>query len=298
MKAFFKKYPALIFFIGAAVLITVIFVFYEVMYKRQNREQQKNYEELNKNAWVTEFAVDASENPAEETDPEIAENERKLQEFLEVEGNSDKYRKTIYSHPDFAEYLAINEEVVAYVLIPESKIDYPVLYNETEQDYYLKRNIDGSTGYPGCIYIENLNAPNLSDPVTVLYGHNMGDGTMFGALHDFFRKKGYLEEHPYIFVYQPGSVSVYETVGYTTYTDKHVLAECFEKQENEEFVYQGMPEDMQTRVWKTLKDFGGSGNYFSEAEVGAEDKLLILSTCSSDRRRALVVAKLMFTHLY
>ena len=298
MKGFLKKYPALIFFIGAAVLLTVVFVFYEIMYQRQNREQQKNYEELNKTAWVTEFVEDSTEDSSGEEDPEVTENERKLKEFLEIEGNSEKYRKVIYSHPNFDEYLAINEEVVSYVLIPETKIDYPVLYNEEEQDYYLKRNIDGSTGYPGCIYIENLNAPDLSDPVTVLYGHNMGDGTMFGGLHDYFKKKEFLTEHPYIFVYQPGAVNVYEIEAYTGYTDRHVLADCFEKQENDEFVFTTMPEDMQTKVWNTLKDYGGSGNYFSDAEIIKEDKLLILSTCSSDRRRALVVGKLLFTHKY
>ena len=53
MKEFFKKYPALIVFIGVAIIITLVFVLYEVVYHGQNRSQQKAYEELGKSAWMT-----------------------------------------------------------------------------------------------------------------------------------------------------------------------------------------------------------------------------------------------------
>ena len=81
MKDFFKKYPGLIIFIGIGILLTLLFIFYEIMYNGQNRKQQAAYEELNKNAWITEFEpyhVDTGDDDADFR----AENEAKEKAFL------------------------------------------------------------------------------------------------------------------------------------------------------------------------------------------------------------------------
>ena len=143
MTGFFKKYPGLIIFIGAGVLLTVIFVFYEVMYNRQNRQQQKAYEELNKNAWVME--IDTMGDGIDEDELSRKEATEKLRAFLEEGDNDAKYRKILFSHPNFESYEEINPDVIGYILIPDTKIDYPVLWNETEDNYYLKRNSKNKT---------------------------------------------------------------------------------------------------------------------------------------------------------
>ena len=291
MTGFFKKYPAIIVFIGAGVLLTVIFVFYEIMYNRQNRQQQKAYEELNKNAWVTEI-----ETSEEASDEDIArkENKEKLRAFLEEGDNDAKYRKLIFSHPNFESYLAINEDVVGYILIPDTKIDYPVLWNETEDNYYLKRNIDGSTGYPGCIYVQNINANDFSDPVTILYGHNMMDGTMFGQLGNLYRKKDFREEHPYIFLYKKDCVCVYELVAASTYSDEHLFAPYFEKDGEDNFLFTELPENAASDTIERIRNYGDKNAYFKEnVSIDDQDKLIILSTCYGDRRRFIVAGRLL-----
>ena len=77
-----------------------------------------------------------------------------------------------------------NGDIYAWIHIPDTKIDYPVLQHPTDNSYYLNHNLDGSRGYPGCIYTEDYNKKDFTDPNTVLYGHNMKNGTMFAGLHN------------------------------------------------------------------------------------------------------------------
>ena len=76
----------------------------------------------------------------------------------------------------------VNTDVYAWITVPGTVIDYPILQHATDNTYYLYYNIDGSYGYPGCIYTENLNSKDFTDNNTVIYGHNMKDGTMFTDL--------------------------------------------------------------------------------------------------------------------
>ena len=296
MKDFFKKYPALIAFIGVGILITIIFVFYEIMYNTRNKEQQNQYDELNQKAWITEVGEDEPEISPE--DLEKAENEAKMKAFLETVDNPDFYKKQLRSRPNFDTYREINDEVIGFVLIPDTKIEYPILRNESRRDYYLKRNIDGSTGYPGCIYVENINGPDFRDPVTITYGHNMANKTMYGQLHDIYRNKEFREAHKYVFVYQPEGVSLYEIIAASSYSDSHLLADDFKKEGNG-FLFTGVKPDDQVNVMKHLKEYGDKGAYFKEGEeVTENDRLFVMATCSSSRMRVIVVGKLLFTHLY
>ena len=126
-------------------------------------------------------------------------------------------------HLDWDAIREENADIYAWIYIPGTQVDYPVLQHPTEDDYYLDRNLDGSSGYPGCIYTQTINGKEFRDPNTVLYGHNMGNGTMFGSLHDY-ADNTFLEEHPYVYIYTPdGEVFVYEIFAASTFTDDHLL---------------------------------------------------------------------------
>ncbi len=293
MKEFIKKYPALIVFIGVAIIITLIFVLYEVVYHGQNRSQQKAYEELGKSAWMTELG---SEQETDTTDPERIKNEEAMKTFLESTDDPDFFKKKLAERPNFDKLWNLNPDVIGYLQIPDSNIDYPVLQSLERRDYYLKRNIDGSTGFPGCIFAENINSGDFSDAVTILYGHNMQNGTMFGQLKKYF-EEDFREEHKYIFVYQPDCVSLYEVVVVSPYSEEHLLVDDFIKNGNS-FMFSGVKRDDQVRVINHLKEFNSKLAYFAEGEITEEDKLLVLSTCSGARARNIVAAKKLFTHWY
>lgn len=77
---------------------------------------------------------------------------------------------------DFAALKEENSDVYAWIYVPGTNVDYPVLQHPTDDAYYLEHNMDGSKGLPGCIYSESVNTKDFTDPNTVLYGHNMKNG--------------------------------------------------------------------------------------------------------------------------
>lgn len=86
---------------------------------------------------------------------------------------------------DFQTLKKTNPEIYAWVMIPGSSISYPILQHHGQDNYYLHHNLDYSYGYPGCIYSESINRTDFTDSITLLYGHNMKNGSMFGALHQW-----------------------------------------------------------------------------------------------------------------
>lgn len=114
-----------------------------------------------------------------------------------VEEADDPYDTKV----DFDGLKAINEDVYAWIKVPGTNIDYPILQNaDEEDDYYLNRTMDGQVGLPGCIYTEKYNSTGFNDPVTVVYGHTLHDGTMFSELKKY-TDKTFFDEHPDIYIY-------------------------------------------------------------------------------------------------
>ena len=115
-----------------------------------------------------------------------------------------------------------NADIYAWIYIPNTKVDYPILQHPTEDDYYLDHNVDGSSGYPGCIYSQTINSKDFTDSNTVLYGHNMKDDSMFGSLHEF-EDNEFFEENPFIYIYTPEKTYVYTIYAACTAGNGHLL---------------------------------------------------------------------------
>ena len=88
---------------------------------------------------------------------------------------------------DWAGLKAVNSQVVGWIQIPGSQVNYPV-YQTTDNEYYLHTNAKGEWSIGGQIFMDYENNPNgLIDQQTILYGHHMRNGSMFqfiGALND------------------------------------------------------------------------------------------------------------------
>jgi sortase B len=115
-----------------------------------------------------------------------------------------------------------NSDIYAWIYVPGTSVDYPVLQKADDDDYYLKHNLDGSSGYPGCIYTQTANSRDFTDYITVLYGHNMKDGTMFKTLHNY-SDSTFFENNRYIFVYTPEKVLVYEIFAAVRFGNGNIL---------------------------------------------------------------------------
>lgn len=186
---------------------------------------------------------------------------------------------------DFAELKAtVNPDIYAWIYIPDTLIDYPVLQHPTDNLYYLEHNLDGSKGYPGCIYTEDYNARDFSDPNTVVYGHNMKNGTMFAGLHKF-EDSTYFGEHPYIYIYTEEGLYVYGIFAAYESGNEHIL---YNNDFASEYAYSGYLEDI-------FAVRSMNSNIKEDMEVTTRDRIITLSTCVANRadRRYLVQGVLL-----
>lgn len=184
---------------------------------------------------------------------------------------------------DFAGMWEVNEDVYAWITIPGTVIDYPILQHATDNTYYLNYNIDGSYGYPGCIYTENLNSKDFTDNNTVIYGHNMKNGSMFSGLHKF-EDASFFEEHTKVYIYTPEKEYEYTIFAAYIYDDRHLL---YSFDFANEQVYATYLEDIQNmRSMNALLR--------EDIAVTAEDKIITLVTCIGNQpeKRLLVQAVL------
>lgn len=170
---------------------------------------------------------------------------------------------------DFAGLQAdTNKDIYAWISIPDTNIDYPMVQHPTDDTYYLNYNLDGTKGYPGCIYTERENDKDFSDYNTIIYGHNMKNGTMFHDLHSYSDAQ-FMEEHPYVYVYLEGRTLKYQIFAAYKYDDRHLLYS---------FSY-----DTEYQRTKYIEEVFGQRNmaavYDEDVEVDSESHIITMSTC-------------------
>lgn len=236
---------------------------YLIAHQIQVRNAQAEYEALRASmeAAAAEAAAAATDTPQATETPEPTEEPVDL---------------SIYDIPeltlDWDTLAEENADIYAWLYIPDTVIDYPILQHPTELDYYLKHNVDGSSGYPGCIYSQYLNAKDFSDFNTVLYGHNMNAGTMFANLH-YFEDDEFFDTHPYVYVYTEDGPLVYEVFAAYAYSNLHLLMGFDLTKE----------EVRQTYIDNIFAVDGMTDHVRDDVEVTTDSQILTLSTCIKNK---------------
>lgn len=252
-------------FIYTAVVILLIAVFgisaYKVgSYWLASNKEQSQFEDL---AAMKEQAAQQATAP-QETEPEETQAESEGTEATE---------ETEPTEPEILQaYAAIHEsnpDVVGWIKIDGTKIDYPVMQTPDRPNYYLKRNFNGEQSEHGSIYIReecDMNAP--SDNITV-YGHNMLDGSMFAYLLNY-EDKDVWEYNPLIFfdtLYEYHVYKIFAVFKTEASIDKgfkyHNMIDAVDEEEFDKFI-------------ATAKELS-----FYDTGITPEygDKIICLSTC-------------------
>ena len=178
-----------------------------------------------------------------------------------------------------------NEDIYAWICVPGTSIDYPVLQREGDNAYYLEHNLDGSKGYPGCIYTEDYNSKDFSDPHTVIYGHNLKDKTMFTPLHEYKDEEKMLQDQ-FIYIYTEETVYEYQIFAAYEFRGIHLLLNY---DLDNEYVYEQYIKD----VFELEQTNDRVAHIKEDIEVTKDDKILTLSTCTNNPNvRMLVVGVL------
>ena len=139
------------------------------------------------------------ESAAEETLQETPAEEKPIY----VDPYADALRNM-----DFTALREVNSEVLGWLLIPNTQVSYPLLQHG-DNEYYLKRNWKGQRSAVGSIFMECRSSADLSDFHTVIYGHNMNNGSMLGTLKNY-RSQSYWAKHPKIYITTDDGSRCYE----------------------------------------------------------------------------------------
>ena len=261
---------------------------YHYYLRWKEKKQEKNYEDLRERAFVTGTPTPTltPEEIVKTTATPTPTHAPTAEEMLWA-ALYERYEEFFTIQPDFTILDAENEDIFAYISVPGTKVDYPILASEIE-DYYLDYNIDHTKGYPGCLYIQNCNSTSLEDKFVIVYGHNMRDGTMFGSLQSY-NDPAFIEEHPYFFVYQARRVMVYEIVVVSHVGTEHLLSDDYVKV-NGAWQFDKFDGYETARLLERVRKDDGNRCYIASPEPTDEDHMMVLSTCG-EGKRFIVVGK-------
>ena len=180
---------------------------------------------------------------------------------------------------DFDTLQSVNPDIQAWLYMSGSSIHYPVLQAE-DNSTYLYRLADGSSNAHGSLFIDCRNAGDFSDWNTLIYGHNMKDGSMFGGLKKY-RKQAYYDAHPEMTLFTPEKTYRMEIfAAVTTDVSAAVYRVPAAREERDELVQ-----------WAQR-----NSEIECDVSIGTEDRIVTLSTCTGgDDDRFVVLAVLRET---
>lgn len=180
---------------------------------------------------------------------------------------SDKKEK-LMNPIDWGKLLKTNADVYAWIRVPGTDIDYPILQAsmKREDDYYLHHDIKGDYSFAGCIYTRRENKKDFSDLLTVIYGHNMINGSMLGTLRRF-EDADFFKKHKEFYIYMPQKILKYRIVAYMIQDDTDIL-ERYEL--NNELGLEAY-----------VKEFKQARNIRKKEKIKSDDSIVTLSTCDS-----------------
>lgn len=198
-----------------------------------------------------------------------------LTKFVEMDASGK------IDYVDLAKMMAANEDIKGWIYIEGTDISYPVLQGPTNQ-YYLFKDYKKDYLVAGSIFLDSKNSGDFSDDHTIIYGHNMHNGSMFGPLDKFFKQE-YMEEHQHIYLLtKEGKWNKYKIFGaYTAGIEDGTFD-----------IFTGS-----TNLYENYLQLIAQKNVFSGTEAPANgEKILTLSTCtedSDDYKRNVLQAKLI-----
>ena len=177
-----------------------------------------------------------------------------------------------------------NPDVIAMINIPDTLLDFPVMYRDGEEEYYLRKDINGEYDIGGLPSMQQR--CSLYENNIIIYGHYFKTGEMFGCLHNYIDNPDYYNNHKDIFISTPIEEQVWR-----------IFAVCIMTVEEEGFVYNSSDHI----AFETKKEFERYRSVVEKKNAVATgetiefgDRLLVLSTCfdySGGNKRVVAFAK-------
>ncbi len=212
------------------------------------------------NTIAEDFTTNPTDNPDNDTNDNSAADTNDL--IIDWEGLKEQ-----------------NPDVVGWIVMSPS-VSYPIVKGEDNNEY-LHKNFNGEYEFAGCIFMNSACSSEFTDKNTILYGHNMANGSMFGDL-DYFYTQSYAAEHPYIYIYSPYGKFTYRIV-------RDIIT-----QDGSSVYTTGILKDDTFNQYLSNCLNVSSVNYIINPDLSSSDFCLTLSTCvhASGSERHVIQARL------
>lgn len=241
-----------------------------VMIYADYRSGERIYE-TSREAFVVETAQPGapeppkpSEAPTENAQPEAPPDEHAEEQPWYLTSGEEFPEMSV----DFEALLAVNSDIVGWLWIPDTDISYPLLLGSDNAEY-IHTTYDGAYNSAGSIFLDYRCSASLEDANTVIFGHNMKNGSMFGSLK-LFADADYLAEHSEMYIITPECTRKYRI--YASYVTENG---------SESYTFD-FPDEASIAEYRAYIDaHNGIETDFAPRE---DAPLVMLSTCTTGRR--------------
>lgn len=211
-------------------------------------------------------------------------NKKMISNLTELIEPDDKGKTMTFSEK-YSKLLKQNSDMVGWITIPNTAVNYPVMYTPFDEEFYLRRDFTTSWDMRGSLFLnKEADLENESDNM-IIYGHNMKDDTMFGSLEKYKDKDFYLKHQTFTFdtIYHRSTYEIFAVFKMVDEKDSDLYIDYYHFFNiTDEKLYNN-----QISQYKALS--------FYDTEITPKfgDKLLTLSTCeySNENGRLVVVAR-------
>lgn len=221
------------------------------------------------------IASDEYDSIAEQAVKPSSEESDVDESHVKPKGDHTKKKLKAPIDVDFASLQATNPDLVGWIYVEGLEgVSYPVVKGDTN-DKYLHTTFQGTYNFAGTIFIDCQNRSDFEDCNTVIYGHNMKDGSMFGRLRWFETQNAYAVS-PYIWILTPDATMKYEIFStYETPINSRTYT-LFPKPSKDYLKYEG-----EMKALSAIKT--------NDVSLTAKSKIITLSTCTGNEGTRYVV---------
>ena len=255
-------------------------------YIRQERNQARKAALLQNSL---ESDEKAEESEASYEDVIQVELQAEREEETEEEKDSEIESVSTDTEPSvLSEYVVMHSmypDIIGWIQIDGTDIDYPVLQKKEDEDFYLNHNFQGESDSKGSLFVDGRTEIWPLDQNLVIFGHNMSNGAMLGTL-DYYLDASFYEAHQTIVFDTIYSKNLYEIVA--------VVKTVVKQEEEDGFRYYWLHNYSSRQEYEELLSFIEENQiYDTGKKLDYQDQTIMLSTCeySVDNGRLVVIAK-------
>ncbi len=231
------------------------------LYREWNeyRRGETVYEALTQHVRPEPSSTEEHVAMGQETVPSAFTNTTEYEQELVTESD-DANRPTV----DFESLQAINPDIIAWIIIEGTNVNYPVVRGKDNSEYLYKL-VDGSSNSAGSVFMDYRNRPDFTGRNTVLYGHHMKNDTMFAPITNY-KEQSFYDEHPTCLILTPaGNYRLEFFAGYVASMNSDAWKLEFES-------------DDEYGAW--LEQSVAHSTFQSKICPTPRDRVVTLSTCS------------------